>query len=90
MEFGCIYNGYCSDMTRTVAVGHVTEEMDKVYHTVLKAQLAGLEIAKAGTTGRLFGAVTTKEVADALDKQFGIKVDKRKIAMDDIKSHGSS
>lgn len=45
--------------------------------------------AKAGSAGRLFGAVTTKEVADALDKQFGIKVDKRKITMDDIKSYGS-
>ena len=45
--------------------------------------------AKAGSAGRLFGAVTTKEVADALDKQFGIKVDKRKITMDDIKAYGS-
>ena len=45
--------------------------------------------AKAGNGGRLFGAVTTKEVADALDKQFGIKVDKRKITMDDIKAYGS-
>ena len=45
--------------------------------------------AKAGSAGRLFGAVTTKEVADALNKQFGIKVDKRKITMDDIKSYGS-
>lgn len=45
--------------------------------------------AKAGSAGRLFGAVTTKEVADALEKQFGIKVDKRKIAMDDIKAYGS-
>ena len=45
--------------------------------------------AKAGNGGRLFGAVTTKEVADALEKQFGIKVDKRKITMDDIKSYGS-
>ena len=45
--------------------------------------------AKAGNAGRLFGAVTTKEVAEALNKQFGIKVDKRKITMDDIKSYGS-
>jgi large subunit ribosomal protein L9 len=45
--------------------------------------------AKAGNGGRLFGAVTTKEVADALEKQFGIKVDKRKITMDDIKAYGS-
>lgn len=45
--------------------------------------------AKAGSAGRLFGAVTTKEVADALEKQFGIKVDKRKIIMDDIKAYGT-
>ena len=37
MDFGCIYGGYCSDMTRTVALGFVSEEMDKVYKTVLKA-----------------------------------------------------
>lgn len=45
--------------------------------------------AKAGSAGRLFGAVTTKEVAEALNKQFGVQVDKRKITMDDIKSYGS-
>ena len=45
--------------------------------------------AKAGNAGRLFGSVTTKEVSVELDKQFGIKVDKRKISMDDIKSFGS-
>lgn len=45
--------------------------------------------AKAGTGGRLFGSVTTKEVAEALQKQFGIQVDKRKISMADIKAFGS-
>ena len=52
MDFGCIYHGYCSDMTRTVAVGFATEEMQKVYHTVLAAQEAGIRAAKAGVTGR--------------------------------------
>ncbi|MCI8652368.1 MAG: aminopeptidase P family protein [Angelakisella sp.] len=42
MDFGCMVNGYCSDMTRTVAVGQPTEEMKKVYHLVLDAQLAAL------------------------------------------------
>ena len=51
MDFGCKYGGYCSDMTRTVAVGHVTEEMDTVYHTVLQAQLAGIAAARAGVSG---------------------------------------
>ena len=45
--------------------------------------------AKAGSGGRLFGSVTTKEVAQELDKQFGVKIDKRKISMDDIKAFGS-
>ena len=52
MDFGCIYHGYCSDMTRTVCVGEPTEEMRQVYDTVLQAQLAGIAAAKAGATGR--------------------------------------
>ncbi len=52
MDFGCLYNGYCSDMTRTVAVGYATEEMRKVYDTVLQAQLAGLAVSKAGVLGK--------------------------------------
>jgi Xaa-Pro aminopeptidase len=51
MDFGCVYGGYCSDMTRTVCVGEPTEEMELVYNTVLKAQLAGIAAAKAGVPG---------------------------------------
>lgn len=51
MDFGCVYDGYCSDMTRTVAVGQPTEEMERVYHTVLEAQRAGIAAARAGITG---------------------------------------
>lgn len=65
MDFGCVLNGYCSDMTRTVAVGHVTEEMDKVYHTVLNAQLAGIATAKAGVTGRAVHEAAAKVIGDA-------------------------
>ena len=50
-DFGCVYGGYCSDMTRTVAVGQVTEEMEKVYAIVRQAQQAGLDAARAGKTG---------------------------------------
>lgn len=52
MDFGVLYQGYCSDMTRTVALGYATEEMKKVYNTVLNAQLAGIAASKAGATGR--------------------------------------
>jgi len=46
-------------------------------------------VAKAGQSGRLFGSVTTKEVAEALKKQFAVDVDRRKITMSDIKAHGT-
>ena len=65
MDFGVLYNGYCSDMTRTVAVGHVTEEMEKVYNTVLEAQLAGLAITKAGVPGKDIDAAARKVITDA-------------------------
>lgn len=48
LDIGCVYRGYCSDMTRTVAIGYATDEMKKIYDIVLEAQLAGLEMVKAG------------------------------------------
>ena len=72
MDFGCIKNGYCSDMTRTVAVGSVTDEMKTVYETVLKAQLAGIAKARAGVTGRDIDAAARKVIEDAgYGKYFG-------------------
>ena len=52
MDFGAVVGGYRSDMTRTVAVGHVTDEMQKVYDTVLEAQLRAINGIKAGVTGK--------------------------------------
>ena len=65
MDFGCKFGGYCSDMTRTVAVGRVTEEMENVYNTVLKAQLAGIAAAKAGATGAAVDGAARQVIADA-------------------------
>ena len=65
MDFGCIWDGYCSDMTRTVAVGQPTEEMEKVYHTVLQAQKAGIAAARAGVTGSEIDAAARQVIAEA-------------------------
>lgn len=48
MDFGAIVNGYCSDMTRTVAIGNVSDEQRLVYNTTLNAQLAAIDAIKAG------------------------------------------
>ena len=65
MDFGCVYRGYCSDMTRTVAVGSVTDEMRRVYDTVLAAQLAGIAAAKAGATGRAVDGAAREVIEQA-------------------------
>ncbi len=64
-DFGCVYGGYCSDMTRTFAVGHATDEMRRVYHIVLKAQAAGIQAARAGVAGVEVDAKARKVIEDA-------------------------
>lgn len=65
MDFGCRFNGYCSDMTRTVAVGSVTPEMERVYHTVLSAQMAAIVATAAGKSGAEIDAVARKVINGA-------------------------
>ena len=65
MDFGTKKNGYCSDMTRTVAIGSVTEEMRRVYETVLEAQLAGIAAARAGVRGCDIDGAARKVIAAA-------------------------
>ncbi len=48
MDFGAKYDGYCSDMTRTIVIGKADEEIKKLYNTVLKAQTSALEYLRAG------------------------------------------
>lgn len=45
--------------------------------------------AKAGANGKLFGSVTSKEIAEKVKEEFGIETDKRKIVVDDIKQFGT-
>ena len=65
MDFGVLLSGYCSDMTRTVAVGYATEEMQTVYNTVLQAQLAGLAATRPGIKGRDIDAAARQVIIDA-------------------------
>ena len=65
MDFGLILEGYCSDMTRTVALGHVTDEMRLVYDTVLRAQEAGIAATRAGKTGAQIDAAAREIIARA-------------------------
>ena len=52
MDFGCIYEGYCSDMTRTVVLGTASPRQREIYGIVLEAQAAGLDGVRAGITGQ--------------------------------------
>lgn len=52
MDFGCVYEGYCSDMTRTIVIGKASDQQKEIYQTVLSAQTAALEFIKAGYQGK--------------------------------------
>ena len=67
-------------------------EQEKKQAKELAEKLESLQVrikASAGADGRFYGAVTSKEVAEQLQKQFGVETDKRKISMDDIKAFGT-
>ncbi|MGL5715564.1 MAG: M24 family metallopeptidase [Paraclostridium sp.] len=51
IDFGCIYNGYCSDMTRTIVIGKASDKQKEIYNIVLEAQLKVIEHAKANMSG---------------------------------------
>lgn len=66
MDFGAKFNGYCSDMTRTVVIGRATSEIKSVYNTVLSAQLAALDFLHAGADC----AEADKVARDIIDKDY--------------------
>lgn len=75
-------------------------EMSKAHHLAVEkanAQAAAQTLegkslrisAKAGANGRLFGSVTSKEIAENIKKTFNIEIDKKKIIVEDIRSFGT-
>ncbi|PXW91665.1 Xaa-Pro aminopeptidase [Streptohalobacillus salinus] len=58
LDFGALYQGYCSDMTRTFAVGEINDQLKEIFDTVLEAHLRGLKGTKAGMTGKAADALT--------------------------------
>ncbi len=65
MDFGAVYNGYHSDMTRTVCVGTPDEEMEKIYNIVLAAQEKAIAAAKAGISGKELDGIARRHICDA-------------------------
>ncbi len=69
---------------------HAQVERDAAQQLADKLNAVTVKIkAKAGTGGRLFGAVTSKEVAEELSRQAGTTIEKKKVVLEDIKSYGT-
>lgn len=64
MDFGCLYRGYCSDMTRTVVIGRADDRQRDVYRTVLAAQQAALEGIRPGMTGKEIDALARNVIEE--------------------------
>jgi len=63
LDFGCVYRGYCCDITRTVAVGQPSRKLREVYEIVHDAQARALEAAKTGVTAKALDAVARDFIA---------------------------
>ncbi len=64
LDFGCFYEGYASDMTRTVVLGKADEKQREIYETVLAAQEAALAAVCAGKTGKEIDALARNIISE--------------------------
>ena len=65
IDMGCKVDGYCSDCTRTFAVGEVSEQLVEIYGLVAQAQLDGLAAVRAGESGVDVDAASRTAIAAA-------------------------
>ncbi|MBC1945910.1 aminopeptidase P family protein [Listeria booriae] len=63
MDYGCYYNGYCSDMTRTIAIGEASEKLKEIYAITLEAQLKVIDALRPGLTGIEADAIARNHIA---------------------------
>lgn len=72
LDFGCVYQGYVSDITRTFAMGDPGDGLKEIYQIVLKAQEAVIEACKPGVTGSQLDHIARQIITDAgFGKDFG-------------------
>lgn len=62
LDFGCVYDGFCSDLTRTVSVGNPSDEMKKIYGIVLEAQLKAIDAAKEGINTKVLDSAAREHI----------------------------
>ncbi len=65
IDFGCIYNGYCSDCTRTLFVGKPDPRLVEIYNIVLKAQTTAQAAIRSGVTGKYVDSIARGIISDA-------------------------
>lgn len=65
LDVGCVFEGYCSDMTRTVAIGEASGRLREIYDVVLKAQEAAIAEIEAGKKCCDIDAAARSVIADA-------------------------
>ncbi|MBT2574462.1 aminopeptidase P family protein [Bacillus sp. ISL-51] len=63
LDFGAYYKGYCSDITRTVAVGEPSDKLKEIYQVVFDAQALGVQHIKPGMTGKEADALTRDHIS---------------------------
>lgn len=65
IDMGAVYDGYCSDFTRTFAFGNINEKQREVYDVVYRAQKMGIDATKAGMKCEALDAVCRNHIAAA-------------------------
>src|SRR5690606_24449860 len=65
IDIGCVVDGYCSDCTRTFAVGDPSAELRHIYDTTLRAQIASLDAVQPGAAGREVDSIARDIITEA-------------------------